>query len=1351
MKIQRFNRKFSCVLAVCIMLQLFAPGILKVSAQEITAGNVSREDDGSVVIDVTDPKYGADKTGKEDSAEAIWEAFEDAKKATEDGAASVTVNFPKGEYHIYKDRAQTREYHTSNTNSIENPIKTIGLLIEGQENFTLEGNGSLFMMHGNMMALAVVRSENVTLKDFSWDFGVPTVTEMTVTGMGEENGQQYTDFLIPECFPHAISGNTITWYSEKSPYTDEYYWTQTGHHSPTYAVVGYQPGGEMSRNYYESDGPFNGVSGIQELDTTHVRITYNSSRPSMQQIGTVHELTANAHRQTAGAFTWESENVTARNVNVHFMHGFGWLIQMSRDVYYYDCNLTPREGSGHITVSFADGIHASGAAGDLVIENCNFANTHDDPINLHGTFTRVEQRKDDHTLILKYIHRQQGGFPQFHAGDKTAFFTRDTLESTDNETLYTVDEVISNPGENGNDLRTMEIRFKETLPENLADKIDNQPKYVAENVTYAPEVTIRNCTFEKVPTRGILCTTRNPVLIEGNTFKNMSMATIFLSNDSNDWYESGPIRDMTIRNNEFFIKSIGRTAWEYAPAVYVHPVTKGGSLPSADNPIHKNITIEGNTFHMDTDTVVKAESVENLTIKNNTVLRMNPDITLEISASETRLLAGDMLTLEAEADGNTHTRPQDNVYEFTKCKNVVLEGNSYDDGLKRYAVLSGMPDENLINRDEDIQIAYDREQPVSAPVQNIGYTSSNPDVLSVDANGKMTAKKAGKASVFAYYVWNGETITSQPLEMTVEDADSVAPEDTVIIESEEKSMLTKAEETMVFRGRTESGQEIIWSVEDFLTGGETAAAVIDENGVLTAKKNGIVWVKAKAGLSTSRTAVIISIADQRALDDSFSVVREDAANYTLTNDSITVGMQTGDLYQSSNSNNAKNLFLYQPSADIEQDNLRAVIKVENLPQRESGQWDTASFLLYGNDDNYISVGKKSHYDGIVTVEETNSSGTETGGDSAQNNLTGVYLGFCKKGDTVSVDFKEENGEWQHVRDMSASMLQNGYRIGFAAWAANQRDKTAVFSDFHVGSGDLSYEQLCSMPAVSFLGEANTAPAVSGAALDKTVYQAGDTANATYTFQDSDGDKEGKTLYCFSYGNGIKEVSEQPHIQLAYTGSIVCEIYPVDEKGMPGAKAVTNTADIKQADTEPPQGGDDNPPKGEDGNLNKLPEGNNDNPDIQPLLPMEGETVAIGGVLYQITKSDAQNGTAAVLKFQNVKQTKVVIPATLEKNGYTFRITEIKANAFKGMKSLKKAEIGKNIIKIGKSAFFKCSKLKNIKFTNKKAPQMGKKAWKGISPKCKMTVPKKMTAKQLRKFKNNVKKAGAGKNVAVKKK
>lgn len=1331
MKRQTLIRNFSCFLAVCMLLQLFMPCMMRVSAQEFTFGESVSDDSNAVVIDVAD--YGADKTGKRDSAEAIWEAFEAAKAASANGASSVTVSFPKGEYHIYKDRAQTREYHTSNTNSIENPVKTIGLLIEDQKNFTLEGNGSLFMMHGNMMALAVVRSENVTLKDFSWDFGVPTVTEMTVTGMGEENGREYTDFLIPECFPHAVSGNTFTWYSEKSPYTGQYYWTQTGHHSPTYAVVAYQPDGEMSRNYNTSDGPFSGAADIQELDGTHVRVTYSSSRPSMQQIGTVIELAANAHRQTAGAFTWESENVTARKVNVHFMHGFGWLIQMSKDIYYYDCNLTPREDSGHITVSFADGIHASGAAGDLIIENCNFANTHDDPINLHGTFTRVEERKDDHTLILKYIHTQQGGFPQFHVGDKTAFFTRDTLESTDNETLYTVAEVISNPGENGNDLRTMEIRFEETLPENLTDQIGGEPKYVAENVTYAPKVTVRNCTFEKVPTRGILCTTRNPVLIEGNMFKNMSMATIYLSNDSNQWYESGPIRDMTIRDNEFFIKSIGRTFWEYAPAIYVNPVTKGGGLPPADNPIHKNITIEGNIFHMDTDTVVKAESVENLTIKNNTILRTNPDITLEISAANTTLLEGDTLTLQTTADGSTHTRAQDNVYEFTKCKNVRLEGNTYDDGLKRYAVLSGMPDESLDNRDADIKIAYDRDQPVSAPVGNIGYTSSNPDVLSVDANGKMSAKKAGRASVYAYYIWNGEPILSEAVEITVEDADSIAPEDMVVIQGGENIILTKADETIAFQAATDSQKPITWSVEDFLTGGESAAAVIDENGVLTAKANGVIWVKAQAGLCTSRVAVVISIPDSTELNHAFEIKREDASGYTMGREEAALRMQVGDLYQTSNT--VKNLFLYEIPESIDKNDMRAVIKIDGIPARESDQWDTASFLLYQDDDNYISAGKKSHHDGITTVEETNGLSTETGGEAEWNDLTCAYFGFYKKGNVVSVDFKEEGGEWRNVRnDIAASMLADTYRIGFAAWATNDRNKTVTFSGLRVGSG-VTYEALCEQPAVSFIEQTNSAPSVSNAAFDKAVYKTGETATVTYDFSDKDGDEEGRTLYCFSYDNGMKEITDQPTILPAYPGTMICEIYPVDAKGMPGAKAVTEKAVIEGPDSKPPKDDD----KKDEIILGTTP------------LPRVGETIGEGGVWYQITKVDAKNGTAAVMAPMNSKQSKVVILPTVEKNGYIFRVTEIKDNAFKGMKSLRNVEIGENVTKIGKSAFYKCRKLKNVRFRSKQAPKIGKKAWKGIFKKCKITVPKKMSAKQLRKLKTAVKKAGAGNKISYKKK
>ena len=80
---------------------------------------VQAADGDSVVINAMD--YGADPTGAIDSTEAIWAALEAAKESEAAGKA-VTLRFPRGEYHIYKDKAQTREYHTSNTNSIENPF-----------------------------------------------------------------------------------------------------------------------------------------------------------------------------------------------------------------------------------------------------------------------------------------------------------------------------------------------------------------------------------------------------------------------------------------------------------------------------------------------------------------------------------------------------------------------------------------------------------------------------------------------------------------------------------------------------------------------------------------------------------------------------------------------------------------------------------------------------------------------------------------------------------------------------------------------------------------------------------------------------------------------------------------------------------------------------------------------------------------------------------------------------------------------------------------------------------------------------------------------------------------------------
>ena len=111
----------------------------------------------------------------------------------------------------------------------------------------------------------------------------------------------------------------------------------------------------------------------------------------------------------------------------------------------------------------------------------------------------------------------------------------------------------------------------------------------------------------------------------------------------------------------------------------------------------------------------------------------------------------------------------------------------------------------------------------------------------------------------------------------------------------------------------------------------------------------------------------------------------------------------------------------------------------------------------------------------------------------------------------------------------------------------------------------------------------------------------------------------------------------------------------------------------------------------------------------------------------------------------------MIPASVQLDGYTFKVTAVSTNAFKGCKKLKSVTIGKHVTAIGKKAFYQCKKLKTIIFKNTKAPKLGKQAFQGIQTKCRITVPKKMAKKPLYTLKKRMKKAGVGSKGVYRKK
>lgn len=1160
MKTKPMSAAAAAILTAALSIQ---SSLLSIAAQENFLNgqkNTSEIQQDQTVIHASN--FGADPTGTFDSTEAIQNAFAAAKKAKEEGAASVRVEFEKGTYQIWKDKCEKRLAHTSNTSSTDGyGEKTIGLLIEDQEDLVVEGNDSLFMMHGNIMALAVIRSKNIELRNFAWDFAVPTTSEMTIIDLGTtENGKQYTDFYVPKNMPHTINNKTITWTSEKSIYTGETYWQENGIHW-AWCFNANDPEGEFTRRFDTSESPFENVDSIchvEGTDDTVVRIVYTGNRPAMQKEGMTLELNANGRRETTGAFVWESENVTARGIDVHYMHGFGWLLQMSKDMYFYDCTMVPRENSGHLTTGYADGIHASGHSGEVVIENCRFASLHDDPINIHGTFTRVESLQDSHTLVLKNIHSQQGGYQQYFKGDKVQFFTRDTLESRDNEMQYTVAEVVSNPGEDGNDLKTMVVRFEEELPDFLTETYSGQPRFVAENVSYAPDVTIRGNTFRDLAARAVLCTSRGHVLVEDNIFYDMTMDGYNTSNDANLWYESGPVRDVTIRNNTFYVTETG--ASHNNKVINIDPVTLGGGFPDYTNPIHKNITIEGNTFHMGADTVVGAWSVENLTIRNNTILRADPSISIAIPEQNLSVAAGSTLQIPVETSGTQRTKSIENMYLFKNCKNVQIEGNVYDAGQKLYAWYDGMPESEIHITNDAVTTTKDLNQPAADPVKEVHYTSDDPETAWVDDDGVLHACKEGRVSIRAWSEWNGSVIESEPVEVTITTAQEQAA--APIIQQDDTVVLSGGEQSLSCS--VISDLPVTWSVSAI--SGLADNASIDENGQLQVSGNALLKVTASSAAGSDSIVVIADSGLADGLNPAFSVFNENKSGYVLDGNQLTMTMLKGDLYFWNNS--IQNLFMMDLPADVNPDHLRTVVYAENMPPRESNQWDTLSFILMNDNDNYITLGRKSHYDGLTAVREVDQNGSEMGGSASDNSFTSGWLGFTKEGSSVSLDYSADGVTWNHVRDVDGAFL-SGYKIGLGTWVTNERGKTASFRDLKVADASVSYADMMQEESVLFNGLSNTAPEVQ-ADLDKEAYSLGDVASVSVSTQDADGDSVQTLQYRWKLTDEDgteKEIwTSSPSLEITQTGTLSCEVFVQDAAGL-FAAAATQTASLQAGNKE----------------------------------------------------------------------------------------------------------------------------------------------------------------------------------------
>jgi len=493
----------------------------------------------------------------------------------------VEVHFAEGRYDFFPDNIYREKYHISNTNGSPDSLKAVGMLLKHAKNFEISGVGAEIVYRGKMIEVCIDSCENISISDLHFDYNRPTVSEFKVVAAGDD----YVDMQIHKDSKYKVENGNITWYGEGWIYNTD--------------LLAQELDLETNDVRRMRD-PLKGLK-FEEIEPFLVR----ASGEHNMILGRIYQL-RETFRDYAAVFTRRSKNITWKNVNFHFLHGMGIVCQFSENLTFDSVSIAPDSTSGRTTSAWADCLHISGCKGKVLVNNCIFSGAHDDAINVHGTYLRVVERISDKQIKVKFMHKQTYGFMALNAGDEIDFVNRESCKSYGLNKVK--DAILLNPKE-------ILLTLEESAP------LELKLKDVIENVTWTPEVEIRGCSVSRIPTRGFLLSTRRKVLVEENEFLTTHMSAILMAIDANNWYESGYVRDLAIRNNKFI-----RCA---EPVILIEP---GNSI--ANNTVYQNIRIANNEFVLRNELIVKAKSTKTLSVKGNTIYaerKLNDEVAIKTS------------------------------------------------------------------------------------------------------------------------------------------------------------------------------------------------------------------------------------------------------------------------------------------------------------------------------------------------------------------------------------------------------------------------------------------------------------------------------------------------------------------------------------------------------------------------------------------------------------------------------------------------------------------------------------------------------------------------------------------------
>lgn len=510
--------------------------------------------------------------GQKDYTAVVSEVLESSP------SGNLTIRFAEGTYDFFPENAEKMYLAVSNN---DNGEKKVAFVIDGMKNVIIEGNGTEFLFHGEIVPFFINSSENVTLKGFSIDYDVPFVFEGKVLSADEKtrsievktdarvgirNGELHFSGYDWE---KKLSGQNIV-FDEKNM-------------KPYYNTA------EYLHRFWESD-----LKAEKAGDGIYRLSGWACSK--LPPVGSYYvDKGTDPERTCPGISVHGSRNLLLEDVTVYCAGAMALICENTENVTMKCYDVCLKEGSPRVISSSADASHFVNCSGLISFDSCLFENMMDDGTNVHGVYMPVARKTDYGSLVVSFGHYQQDGFEFAHTGNRIRLVSRNTLQFLGE---FVLDSIAV--------LNGKEIELFGDIPE--TDEL-----FAVENAKKAADVIMKGCTVRNNRARSVLISTPGKVMIEDNYFEPM-MAGVLISGDANKWFESGAVNYVTVRRNEFV--NIGHGGENPQSALQISPQIPPEARDE-DRCYHGRIVFEDNLIRTYDSQVIYALSVDNLIVRNN--------------------------------------------------------------------------------------------------------------------------------------------------------------------------------------------------------------------------------------------------------------------------------------------------------------------------------------------------------------------------------------------------------------------------------------------------------------------------------------------------------------------------------------------------------------------------------------------------------------------------------------------------------------------------------------------------------------------------------------------------------------